>query len=87
MTAAITDPDSVLHASCVTLRASGAQLLARAQAAGLARVDIDGADLFALVGALAWQGNDGAGGILPFEPKYISKIDRRQGGDVTTLSV
>ncbi|HEY6924046.1 MAG TPA: hypothetical protein VI653_11290, partial [Steroidobacteraceae bacterium] len=54
MTAAIADPDSALHASCVTMRASGAELLARAQAAGLARKDIDGADLFALVGALAW---------------------------------
>ena len=54
MMAAIADPDSALHASCVTMRASGARLLARAQAEGLARVDIDGADLFALVGALAW---------------------------------
>lgn len=54
MMAAIADPDSALHVSCVTLRASGARLLARAQAEGLARVDIDGADLFALVGALAW---------------------------------
>jgi AcrR family transcriptional regulator len=54
MTAAIAEPDSALHASCVTMRASGARLLARAQAEGLARADIDGADLFALVGALAW---------------------------------
>lgn len=54
MTAAIADPDSALHASCVTMKASGARLLARAQAAGLARPDFDGADLFALVGALAW---------------------------------
>ncbi len=54
MMAAIADPDSALHASCVTLRASGARLLVRAQAEGLARVDIDGADLFALIGALAW---------------------------------
>jgi AcrR family transcriptional regulator len=54
MMAAIADPNSALHASCVTMRASGARLLARAQAEGLARADIDGADLFALVGALAW---------------------------------
>jgi AcrR family transcriptional regulator len=54
MMAAIADLNSALHASCVTLRASGARLLARAQAEGLARLDIDGADLFALVGALAW---------------------------------
>lgn len=54
MAAAIADPDSALHAACITMRASGARLLARAQAEGMARKDIDGADLFALVGALAW---------------------------------
>ncbi len=41
------DPSSALHASCVTMRAAGARLLARAQAEGKARTDIDGADLFA----------------------------------------
>ncbi|MET0402129.1 MAG: helix-turn-helix domain-containing protein [Cystobacter sp.] len=54
MMAAIADPDSALHASCVTMRAAGTRLLARAQAEGLARSDIDGTDLFALLGALAW---------------------------------
>jgi AcrR family transcriptional regulator len=54
MAAAIEDTESALHASCVTLRAAGARLLARAQAAGTARTDIDGTDLFALVAALAW---------------------------------
>jgi len=54
MMAAIADTDSALYASCVTMRAAGAQLLARAQAEGVARTDVDGADLFALVGALAW---------------------------------
>ncbi|MEU1569571.1 TetR family transcriptional regulator, partial [Streptomyces mirabilis] len=54
MAAAIEDTESALHASCVTLRAAGARLLARAQAAGAARTDIDGTDLFALVAALAW---------------------------------
>lgn len=54
MAAAIADPASALHASCVGMRASGARLLARAQASGKARADIDGEDLFALVGALAW---------------------------------
>ncbi|MFE4453657.1 TetR/AcrR family transcriptional regulator [Streptomyces sp. NPDC056796] len=57
MAAAIEDPDSALHASCVTLRAAGARLLARAQAAGVAREDIDGADLFGLVAMLAWLGD------------------------------
>ncbi|WP_327187167.1 TetR/AcrR family transcriptional regulator [Streptomyces sp. NBC_01334] len=54
MTAAIEDTDSALHAACVTLRAAGARLLARAQASGAARTDIDGTDLFALVAGLAW---------------------------------
>ncbi|MGW4600848.1 TetR/AcrR family transcriptional regulator [Streptomyces sp. NPDC004457] len=57
MAAAIKDTESALHASCVTLRATGARLLARAQAAGAARTDVDGADLFALVAALAWLGD------------------------------
>ncbi len=54
MMAAIEEPDSALHAACVTMRAAGTRLLVRAQAEGMARTDIDGADLFALVGALAW---------------------------------
>jgi AcrR family transcriptional regulator len=54
MMAAIADANSALHASCVALRAAGTRLLTRAQAEGTARADIDGADLFALVGALAW---------------------------------
>ncbi|MFD0412327.1 TetR/AcrR family transcriptional regulator [Streptomyces sp. NPDC127108] len=54
MVAAIEDPESALHASCVSMRAAGTRLLTRAQAAGAARADIDGTDLFALVGALAW---------------------------------
>ncbi len=54
MTSALADPESALHASCVSLRASGAQLLARAQEEGRARADIDGTDLLALVSALAW---------------------------------
>ncbi|MFJ8825370.1 TetR/AcrR family transcriptional regulator [Streptomyces sp. NPDC102467] len=57
MAAAIEDTESALHASCVTLRAAGAGLLRRAQAAGVARTDMDGADLFALVAALAWIGD------------------------------
>lgn len=67
MAAAIAVPDSALHASCVLMRSSGAQLLARAQLDGEARVDIDGADLFALVSALAWL-ND--------QPSFASRADR-----------
>lgn len=60
MVAAIDDPDSALHASCVAMKSSGARLLARAQKAGLARTDLDGADLFAIVAALSWMGDQPA---------------------------
>lgn len=54
MATAIADESSALHASCVTMRAAGTRLLARAQAAGLARADMEGPDLFAIIGAIAW---------------------------------
>ncbi|MFI0999444.1 TetR/AcrR family transcriptional regulator [Streptomyces galbus] len=70
MAAAIKDPDSALHASCVTLRAAGARLLHRAQAAGAARDDIDGDDLFALIAMLAWLGD---------QPSLAPRADRLFG--------
>lgn len=54
MVTAIEDPQSALHASCVAMRAAGTRLLVRAQEQGLARTDLDGTDLFALAGSLAW---------------------------------
>jgi len=57
MAAALADSDSALHASCTTVRSAGARLLLRAQTEGMARADIDGTDLFALIGALAWLGD------------------------------
>ncbi len=54
LTAALDDTESALHTSCVALHDMGARLLDRAHAAGVARADIDGTDLFALVAALAW---------------------------------
>lgn len=57
MAAAIADPSSALHASCTTVRSAGAALLFRAQTEGSARSDIDGTDLFALMGALGWIGD------------------------------
>ncbi|WP_372084300.1 TetR/AcrR family transcriptional regulator [Tistrella mobilis] len=54
MVAAIGDENSALHGSCTGLRAAGTRLLHRAQAAGAARADMDGNDLFALISALAW---------------------------------
>ncbi|MCO5994393.1 TetR/AcrR family transcriptional regulator [Actinoallomurus rhizosphaericola] len=67
MAAAIEDTESALHASCVTLRAAGARLLTRAQAAGMARGDIDGDDLFALIAMLAWAGD---------QPSLAPRADR-----------
>lgn len=54
MATAIADPESALHASCTMVRSAGARLLSRAQAEGQARADLDGSDLFALIGALGW---------------------------------
>jgi AcrR family transcriptional regulator len=54
MVAAIEDDNSALHASCVSMKAAGTRLLVRAQGAKQARADINGADLFAFVGALSW---------------------------------
>jgi AcrR family transcriptional regulator len=70
MMTAIEAPDSALHASCVTMRAAGARLLARAQTEGVARADIDGVDLFALIGALAWLGD---------QPGVATRADRLFG--------
>lgn len=66
MVAAIAEPDSALHASCVTMKAAGANLLVRAQAEGVARADLDGTDLFALVSALAW---------LHDQPAFATRAD------------
>lgn len=70
MTTAIEDTTSALHASCVTMRAAGSRLLARAQAEHVARTDIDGADLFALGAALAW---------LADQPSFASRAERLFG--------
>ncbi len=67
MVAAIADEHSALHHSCVGLRAAGTRLLVRAQAEGLARKDMDGNDLFALISALAW---------LAEQPPLVPRADR-----------
>lgn len=60
MASALADPNSALHASCDSLRSAGARLLRGAQSQGTARPDIDGDDLFALIGALGWIGDQPA---------------------------
>ena len=67
MVSAIEDHESALHASCVSLRAAGAALLSRAQADGKARADLNGAELFDLIAALAW---------LREQPSHASRADR-----------
>ncbi len=57
MATAVADSSSALHESCSMVRSAGARLLARAQAEGSARADVDGSDLFALMGALGWVGD------------------------------
>ncbi|MDL2399913.1 TetR/AcrR family transcriptional regulator [Rhizobium mayense] len=57
MASAMADPESALHASCDDLRRAGARLLERAQADQVARRDLNGNDLFALIGALGWIGD------------------------------
>jgi AcrR family transcriptional regulator len=54
MMVAIEDPGSALHASTIAMRAACSRLLVRAQNEGKARKDVDGADLFSLISALAW---------------------------------
>ncbi|MBL7502316.1 TetR/AcrR family transcriptional regulator [Frankia sp. CNm7] len=53
LAAALGEPGSALGASCRALRDAGARLLLDAQERGLARQDVTGEDMFALVGAVA----------------------------------
>lgn len=66
MVAAIAEPESALHASCVTMKAAGTRLLIRAQEAGEVRGDLNGTDLFALISALAW---------LHDQPPFAARAD------------
>jgi hypothetical protein len=60
MASAHEDPDSALYASCAAVHESGARLLLRAQTEGTARADMDGVDLFAMMSALGWLGDQPA---------------------------
>ena len=66
LASALADPDSALHASCTELRSAGARLLRRAQDEGMARLDIDGDDLFAIIGAIGWIGD---------QPSFKPRVD------------
>jgi AcrR family transcriptional regulator len=67
MASAHADPDSALYASSTKLHSAGARLLARAQAQGTARADMDGEDLFALMSALGWAVG---------QPSFAPRADR-----------
>ncbi|MCI2417885.1 TetR/AcrR family transcriptional regulator [Saccharopolyspora sp. K220] len=48
--------NSELHAACQALIQAGERVLARAQQAGVVRPDVAASDLFALINAVAWAG-------------------------------
>lgn len=52
----IEDESSELHAACRAVLVGGEQLLTRAQAAGTVREDATAADLYAMINAVAWAG-------------------------------
>ncbi|MFH8842042.1 TetR/AcrR family transcriptional regulator [Streptomyces sp. NPDC017868] len=52
--ATLHDPQSPLHAACLTMRQAGGRLLAAAQESGTIRPDVTPVDLFALTNALGW---------------------------------
>ena len=54
MASAHSNPNSALYASCAAIHSASTRLLLRAQAAGTARSDMSGDDLFALMAALGW---------------------------------
>jgi hypothetical protein len=60
MMATLDDESSPLHASCLAMRKAAARLLENAQKAGAIRTDVDGTDLFALVSAVCWIGDQAA---------------------------
>lgn len=76
MAAALDDADSALHASCNRLRAAGGRLLEQAQAEGKARADLDGMDLFGIIGALGWLGD---------QPAFAARADRLVGVVVSAI--
>ncbi|MFC0528366.1 TetR/AcrR family transcriptional regulator [Phytohabitans kaempferiae] len=53
---AVEDETSELHAACMAVLTAGEGLVARARAAGEVRPDVTAPDLYALVNAAAWAG-------------------------------
>jgi AcrR family transcriptional regulator len=85
MASAHEDPESALYASCSAVHEAGARLLGRAQAEGTARADMDGVDLFALMSALGWLGDQPSfapRGDHLFDVITSAILTSRPGGDV-----
>ena len=84
MANALSDPNSALHASCENLRSAGTRLLTRAQAAGTADKHMTGSDMFALIGALGWIGDQAAYSARSdylFNVIASAILTNRRGGD------
>lgn len=71
MAEAIANEKSALHEACTSVRTVGARLLERAQTEGSARPDVNGLDLFALMGGLGWISNQST-----FAPRsgYLTEV-------------
>ncbi|MEV0616543.1 helix-turn-helix domain-containing protein [Nonomuraea sp. NPDC050404] len=61
LSATLRDESSALHASCVSMRAAGEALLARAQHSGEIRADLTVIDLSTLVFGVAWAYEQNSG--------------------------
>jgi hypothetical protein len=84
MANALSDPNSALHASCENLPSAGTRLLTRAQAAGTADKHMTGSDMFALIGALGWIGDQAAYSARSdylFNVIASAILTNRRGGD------
>ncbi|CAL4869687.1 hypothetical protein MMA231_03979 (plasmid) [Asticcacaulis sp. MM231] len=67
MAAASANPASALYVSCAAVHAASTKLLLRAQTRGLARTDMNGDDLFALMTSLGWAAD---------QPSFAPRADQ-----------
>lgn len=81
MATALSDTGSALHASCDAMRSAGTRLLTRAQAEGTADRKMTGSDMFALIGALGWMGDQAS-----FAPRSDYLFDVIAGAILTSAS-
>ncbi|MFE2870582.1 TetR/AcrR family transcriptional regulator [Embleya sp. NPDC059259] len=70
----LADENSELYASCHAMRAAGAELLTRAQAAGEVRPDVDTDELFTLAHGIAWAHEQRYGDDPERLPKLVDVV-------------